>query len=87
MKRLTPIFALLAVAGVLAGVASATAPANTARPTISGTEKSGSTLTADNGTWSNSPTSFAYQWRRCATDGSSCGDITGATHDGGKIHH
>lgn len=79
MKRLTPIIALLAVAGVLAGVASAAAPANTANPTISGTEKVGSTLTASNGTWSNSPTSYTYQWRRCATDGSACGDIVGAT--------
>src|SRR3954447_10796149 len=79
MKRLTPIIALLAVAGALAGVASAAAPANTAKPTISGTEKSGSTLTSSNGTWSNSPTSFTYRWRRCATDGTACGDITGAT--------
>jgi hypothetical protein len=79
MKRLTALIALLAVAGVLASVARAAAPANTAKPTISGTEKAGSTLTASNGTWSNSPTSYTYQWRRCATDGSACGDITGAT--------
>jgi hypothetical protein len=78
MKRLTPIL-VLAVAGVLAGVASAAAPANTAKPTISGTDKSGSTLTADPGSWSNSPTSFTYRWRRCATDGSECDAITGAT--------
>lgn len=79
MKRITPIIALLPVAGVLAGVASAAAPANTAKPSISGTDKSGSTLTASNGTWSNSPTSYTYQWRRCATDGTACGDISGAT--------
>ena len=78
MKRLTLIIALLALAGVLAGVASAAAPTNNTKPSITGTEKSGSTLTASNGTWTNSP-SFTYQWRRCATDGTACGDITGAT--------
>jgi hypothetical protein len=82
MRRLTPFIALLVALAAAAGVASAksaTAPANTAKPTISGTEKAGSTLTAGDGTWSNSPTSFAYQWRRCATDGTACGDIVGAT--------
>jgi hypothetical protein len=82
MKRLTVIIGLLAafaVAGGVASTASAAAPANTAAPTVSGTPKSGSTLTASNGTWSNSPTSYTYQWRRCATDGTACGDIVGAT--------
>jgi hypothetical protein len=71
--------ALIAVAGVFASVASAAVPQNTAAPTISGTAKEGSTLTASTGTWTNSPTSFAYQWQRCATDGTACGDINGAT--------
>lgn len=92
MKRIAPIIGLLAVTWALAGVASAAVPANTAKPTISGTEKSGSTLTASNGTWSNSPTSFTYQWRRCATDGTACGDISGATSKTytlttGDVHH
>ena len=39
----------------------------------------GSTLTASTGTWANSPTSFAYQWQRCASDGTGCGDVSGAT--------
>ena len=71
--------ALIAIAGVFATVASAAVPQNTAAPTISGTAKEGSALTASTGTWTNSPTSFAYQWQRCATDGTSCGDINGAT--------
>ena len=59
-------------------------PANTAQPTISGTTAQGQTLTAAAGTWSNSPTSFAYQWMRCpasggAADASDCAAIGGAT--------
>jgi hypothetical protein len=76
--RLGAAIAALATGGVLAAAASAAAPQSTAAPTITGTEKEGSTLTATTGTWSNNPTSFAYQWQRCASDGTGCGDITGA---------
>jgi hypothetical protein len=44
------------------------APSNTALPTISGTAKAGQTLTATNGSWAHNPTSFDYQWLRCAGD-------------------
>src|SRR5437870_4872233 len=58
--------ALSAVAtGVFAATAAAAPPANTVPPSISGTPTVGQTLTASQGTWSNNPTSFAYQWLRC----------------------
>ena len=54
-------------------------PANTALPVVSGTARQGSLLSASNGTWSGSPTSFAYQWRDCGTGGAGCVDVAGAT--------
>ena len=80
--RLLPFLALIIVCGVAGSVAfarSAAAPQNTAVPQISGTAKEGSTLTSSDGTWSGAPTSFTYQWRRCASDGTACGSIVGAT--------
>jgi hypothetical protein len=53
-------------------------PANSSPPTISGTAEQGQTLTASPGSWTNSPSSDAYQWQRC-TSSSGCGDIGGAT--------
>lgn len=62
------------------GAADTGAPANTSLPTISGTAKSGQTLSASSGTWvGTAPITYTYEWQRCATAGSSCAQISGAT--------
>ncbi len=61
------------------------APANTARPSVSGAAVEGQTLSASTGTWSGSPTSFAYQWEDCSTAGEACANIGGATSSGYKL--
>jgi hypothetical protein len=53
-------------------------PENTASPTIMGTARDRQALTASAGTWSNSPSSYAYAWRRCDAAGASCVAISGA---------
>ena len=55
-------------------------PANSGVPTIGGTARTGSTLsTSSTGTWSGSPTSYSYQWKRSATSGGTYSDIASAT--------
>jgi hypothetical protein len=53
-------------------------PSNTAAPVVSGTAEQGQALSATTGTWSNSPTAFAYQWLQCDGSGSNCAGIAGA---------
>ena len=87
---LVPAALLLAVVGLVlpasgGASAQATAPKNTAEPTISGQAEEGRTLSATQGSWSGTtPFSFVYHWVRCGadgglSDGSNCVFIAGAT--------
>lgn len=69
-----------AISPASAVVADAVAPANTSRPTISGTPRQGSTLTANRGSWrGDPPPTFAYRWLRCdAATGDDCTPIANA---------
>jgi hypothetical protein len=65
------------VTGPAAG--SASAPANTAAPVLSGQTVRGVTLTATTGSWTNSPTSVGFRWEDCDASGAGCVTIAGAT--------
>ncbi|HEY4827331.1 MAG TPA: fibronectin type III domain-containing protein [Solirubrobacteraceae bacterium] len=45
---------------------------NTALPTISGTAEQDQTLTATEGSWDGSPSTFDYQWLDCDESGNNC---------------
>ena len=55
------------------------APVATVAPAVSGTAVLGNVLTTSSGSWSNGPTSYAYQWEDCNSAGGSCVAISGAT--------
>ena len=57
----------------------AVVPAPVHAPRISGKAKVGRTLRAARGTWSGSPTRFAYQWLRCSSRGTRCTKVARAT--------
>ena len=65
-------FALALLVVTAANAAPRAAPVNVDPPTITGTPRVGEALTAQNGTWQNSPTEFRYRWLRCNALGNSC---------------
>lgn len=69
------ILVLVLPSAALAG----SAPKDVTLPTVSGTLVVGQSLTASKGTWTEAPTSYAYQWEKCNSEGLACSNITGAT--------
>jgi hypothetical protein len=64
--------------------ASGTAPVNTVAPNVTGLQYIGDLLTTTNGTWTGSPTSYSYQWKRGVTNiGTNANTYTLVTADAG----
>ena len=79
-RRLGALFATIALALSFAGPAHAAGPTNTTPPMIYGTTIVGQSVSVTAGTWSSTPSSFSYQWFRCADAAQvSCEAIVGAT--------
>ena len=55
-------------------------PTNSVAPVISGTTLTGSTLSTTNGTWTGSPSSYTYQWKRATAASGSYSNISSATN-------
>ena len=53
---------------------------STANPSITGEAVEGGTFTASAGTWSGSPTAYAYEWKRCDASGGQCDRIRDAAN-------
>ncbi len=54
-------------------------PANTTPPAVTGVAIVSQTLSATQGTWTQFPSGYAYQWLRCDAKGAGCEAISGAT--------
>jgi hypothetical protein len=75
----TNSFSSVAVTSNTLGPITTGKPANVVVPVVSGAAKRGGTLSANAGTWSPAPTSYAYQWQLDDGSGSGFADISGAT--------
>ncbi len=61
-----------------AGLWDGETPVKTVAPKVSGSTVVGVTLGVSNGTWSNGPVAYSYQWERCHSSSGECTPITGA---------
>ena len=71
------VTAYSALAGPAAPAGAALAA--TAQPSVTGTARSGQTLTVSTGAWTAVPLSYAYAWLRCNANARACTTVTGAT--------
>jgi len=55
------------------------APTSSGLPVVSGVAQQAQTLSASTGSWTGSPSSYAYQWFDCDSSGGGCVAIAGAT--------
>lgn len=83
---LVGLVALIAFTSLLVASSSAAptvAPRNIGEPAITGTTRVGQVLRSTRGTWSGTPTDYAFRWFRCdgrgASDASDCQRITNAS--------
>jgi hypothetical protein len=60
-------------------VVSIAPPVPTAVPAVTGAAVQSQPLSASNGAWQNSPTTYTYQWLQCDSTGARCNPIEGAT--------
>ncbi len=70
----------VARAPVSAGLWGGVLPSNTAAPALSGTPAVGVRMAVSDGTWSNNPLAYSYQWKDCNATGGECEAISGANN-------
>ncbi len=58
---------------------TAPVPVSSSGPGVSGPVVEGQTLSEQHGSWSPTPSAYAYQWLRCQPGGAACSAIAGAT--------
>ena len=66
-------------AGEVAELANSSIPTNSDVPAVSGIARTGETLAASTGSWTGSPSSYAYQWKRANTADGTYSNIGSAT--------